>query len=496
MKLLFLDPLHKSWEFFRGLTASPALVYLAAVARKEFDVQVFDASMEPKDPWDSTAIYLEKERPDVVAITGAITMFWPDTINASKLVREILPDAAVITGGYIASVYWEDALKNGVADFVVVGEGELTMMELLRALKEKKTDFSKILGLAWMKDGKPVKNAPRPFMTDLDELPPPAFDLFPMERYSLASLGNHVGYAVTFARGCVGSCRFCSEAVQWQHRWRGHGAKYMVDTLEVLSKKYGKKILYIGDDDFLQDPERTKAFIALMKKRRPEVRMWIQTTCANFIKNEALLKDLKDVGVYQVMLGIESFEPGVLKHLNKPQTQETVKKAVALAKSHNLILMGMVMWGAPWDTKAGLHKTVDFIVKNCDIMGPNAVSPWPGTPYYEECEKLGAIEVRDLAHYNMLDCVTRTAEFSAAEADVYYKNVVGKALIFNMKALGNFFFSSKFHFRTYYKMFLKMGWNFVTHRPWVQRNYQPFEDFWEKRHGVKAGTRAPAAKKR
>jgi len=293
----------------------------------------------------------------------------------------------------------------------------------------------------------------------------------------------------------VGRCKFCSEAVQWEHTWRGHGAKYMVDTLEVLSKKYGKHIFYIGDNDFLHDPARTKAFIALMRKRRPEVKMWIQTTCGNFVKNEKLLRDLKEVGVYQVMLGIEAAVPDVLRRLNKPQNMELVKKAVELGKTHEFIVMGMLMWGAPWDTKAGLHKTLDFLVKNCDIVGPNAVSPWPGTPYYKECEAAGAIEIRDLSKFNMLDCVTRTAELSAPEADLYYKTVVGRALLLNWKALGNFFFSNKFMIRHYYKCFAKMGRSFLTGNPWRQQNYQPFEDFLRDRRGGRSKTRAGAGRK-
>ncbi|MBI4655481.1 MAG: cobalamin B12-binding domain-containing protein [Elusimicrobia bacterium] len=492
MKILFLDPPHTFWEFFRGMTASPSLIYLVAVARREFDVKVFDASMEPDSPWDRTAQYLEKERPDVVAITGSVTAFWPTTLNCAKLVREILPKARIITGGYTASIFWEDALRDEVADYVIMGEGELTLMELLRALNANKTDVSRILGLAYLKNGAPVKNAARPLMQNLDELPPPAYDLFPMERYGLAPFGGKVGFTVTLARGCQGNCVFCSETQLWQHTWRGHGAQYMVDTLEVLSVKYGKKIFYIGDNDFLHDEERTEEFIALMTKRRPDVKMWIQTTCANLIKNEKHLKYLRDIGVYQIMLGIETVSPEGLKRLNKPQTMETVTRAVSIAHSYDFILMGMLMWGAPWDTKAGLHNTFEFLSKTCDIIGPNATTPWPGTSYYQECEKMGAIEVRDLSKYNMLDCVTRTAELSAKESDAYYKNVVGKGLLFNKKSLYNYFFSNKLLYRTYYMMFVKMGWSFFTGKPWRQKNYQRFEDFIRKRHGdmIQTGVRS------
>lgn len=481
MKILFIEPLHVFWEFFRGLTASHALIYLAAVARREFEVKVFDACMEPADPWGKTAECLEKERPDVVAITGSITEFWPDTLNCANLVRRILPKARIITGGYTASILWEKALKDGAADFVVIGEGELTLLELLRALKENSTDFSGILGLAYMRGGVPVKNAPRPLLENLDDLPQPAYDMFPMERYGMAPFGGKVGYTVTFARGCVNRCVFCSETQLWRHTWRGHGAQYMVDSLEVLSKKYGKKVFYVGDNDFLQDEERTKAFIELMRKKQLGVNMWIQTTCANLIKNEKHLKALREIGVYQVMLGIETTTPEGIKRLNKPQTMDTVNKAVAIANTHDFIVMGMLMWGAPWDTKADLVNAFAYLTKNCDIIGPNCTTPWPGTPYYAECEKAGAIEVHDLAKFNMLNCVTRTAELSAADSDAYYKSVVGKALIFNKKSLFNYFFSSKLLYRTYFMMFLKMGWSFATGKPWHQKNYQRYEDFVSKR---------------
>ncbi|MDA8132199.1 MAG: radical SAM protein [Elusimicrobia bacterium] len=492
MKVLFLEPLHQYWEFFRGVTASPSLIYLAAVARKEFETKVFDAAVAPDKPWDRTAETLDNERPDVVAITGSVTAFWQDTVNAAKIARKVLPGAKIVTGGYMGSYMWKDALESGLFDYIVTGEGEVTLMELLRAVEKKERDLSGIKGLAWLKDGEAVKNAPRPMIKDLDELPMPAFDLFPMERYGLAPFGGKVGFTVNFARGCVGHCRFCSEAIHWQHSWRGHGAKYMVDVLELLSKKYGKKVFYVGDNDFLHDQDRTREFIKLMRARKLGVLMWIQTTCFNVIRNESLMKDLNEIGVYQIMLGIETSKPSELQRLQKPQTLEVINKAIKIAQKHNFIIMGMLMWGSPWDTKEDLHNTLDFLIENCDIVGPDFTTPLPGTPYYDECKKMGAIEVTDFSQFNWLNAITRTADMSVGEADKYYKKWIGKALIVNRKFLGNYFFSKKPLHRTYLNMFIKMGWSFITNKPWRQKNYQPFEKFdldkFVRSRGIKAGS--------
>lgn len=475
MKIVFFEPLHKFWEFFRGVTASPAFVYLTAVAEKEFDVKVFDACVEPEKPWDAAVLYLRKEKPDVVAITGSITCFWNDTLNAAKLVRKILPDAKIITGGYIASVLWEEALKTGLFDFIVIGEGEITMMELLRALNQKKSDFEKIKGLAFLKDGKPIKTAPRPLIKDLDTLPMQGWHHFPMDRYGLEPFGGKVGFAVSFSRGCNNRCAYCADTMMWGHCWRGHGAEYMVEALEILSKKYGKRVFYIGDPDFLYDPERIEKFISLMVKRKVDVKMWIQTTCANIIKYKHMLKGLNEAGVYQIMLGIETISPEVLKNFRKPQNFELIDKAVKIVQKENkFILMGMLMWGAPWDTKESLKETLNYLVKNCDIVGPNCSTPFPGTPYYEKCKEMGVIEVWDLSLYDWMNIVTRTADMSAKEADKYYKNLVGKTLLLNKKMVGNYFFSNKPLYRTYMNQFVKMGWSLFTHKPWRQKNYQDF----------------------
>ncbi|HNY10640.1 MAG TPA: radical SAM protein [Candidatus Wallbacteria bacterium] len=479
MKVLFLDPLHKVWEFFRGLTASPALIYLAAVARREFDVRVFDASMESKDPWNRTAEYLLRERPDVVCITGSITGFWNDSQNAAKLVRETLPETRIITGGYIASRLWNEALQSGFFDFVVIDEGELTFLELLSALNSNSSaDYSKIRGLAYLEKGVPRKNVDREFIADLDTLPLPAYDMFPMDRYSLAPFGGHIGFALSFNRGCQNKCKFCSETLQWKHMWRGHGAEYMVEVLELLNKKYNKKVFYVGDDDFLHDRERTIKFIELMDKKKLDIKMWIQTTCYSAIANVDLLAGLKRIGVHQFMMGIETPKPLGMKNLNKPQNIDIVMKALETVKPFGFIMMGMLMWGAPWDKKEDLDYALDFLGKHCDIIGPNATTPWPGTPYYDECEKMGAIEVRDLTKYDMTNVITRTAELSAAEADFYYKKTVGKFLMLNKKFLGNYMFSKKPLYREYINMFVKMGWRFFIMKPWYQKNYQPFEEFY------------------
>ena len=479
MKVLFLDPLHKVWEFFRGLTASPALIYLTAVARRNFDVKLFDASMEPSAPWNATARYLEKERPDIVCITGSMTGFWYDTQNAAKLVREILPKTKIITGGYIASRLWKDALQTGLFDYVVIDEGELTLLELLSALNSNsQTDYSNIKGLAYLKENIPYKTEDREFITDLDTLPLPAYDLFPMGRYSLAPFGGNIGFALSFNRGCQNKCKFCSETLQWKHMWRGHGAEYMVEVLEILNKKYNKKVFYVGDDDFLHDRERVIKFIELMDKKKLDIKMWIQTTCYNAIANEDLLEGLKRIGVHQFMMGIEMPRPLGLKMLNKPQNVDIVMKALEVVKPFEFILMGMLMWGAPWDTKEDLNYALNFLGEHCDIIGPNATTPWPGTPYYIECENMGAIEVRDLSKYDMTNVITRTAELSAVEADFYYKKTVGKHLMLNKKFLGNYMFSKKPLHREYINLFVKMGWRFFIMKPWYQKNYQSFDDFY------------------
>ncbi len=478
MKVLFLDPIHKVWEFFRGLTANPALIYLAAVARRDFNVKVYDAYAETSRPWDKTAAYLEKERPDVVCIPGSLPSFWYDVLNCARLVREILPDAKVITGGYISNQLWREGLESGCIDYIVIGEGEVTMMELLKAINAGAVDKSGIKGLAYLKNGMPFKTPDREFIQDLDTLPMPAYDLFPMHRYSLAPFGGNIGFTATYSRGCTGRCKFCSETLLWRHCWRGHSAEYMVEALSTLRYKYNKRVFYIGDDDFLHDPERTEKFIELVLKKNLDIKMWIQSTCRNVIKNEKLLAGLKKIGVYQVMVGIETPKPKGLKVLNKPQNIDTVMRALEVLKPHEFIIMGMLIWGTPWDTMQDLVDSLEFLNEHCDIIGPNSATPWPGTPYYDECEKIGAIEVRDLTKYDMTNCITRTAELSAVEADYYYKKTVGRHLMFNKKFLGNYLFSKKTLYRTYVNRFVKMGWSFFTMKPWTQNNYQEFSDFY------------------
>lgn len=479
MKVMFLDPIHKVWEFFRGLTANPAFIYLAAVTRRDFKVVVYDAFGESSRPWDKTYEKLLFEQPDIVCITGSIPSFWYDTLNAAKLVREVLPNAKIITGGYISNQLWQEALMSGYIDYIVIGEGEVTLLELLNAIKSKQSDFSNIKGIAYLKDGKPFKTAERELITNLDTLPLPAYDMFPMNRYYLAPFGGNIGFTVTFARGCFNRCKFCSETLFWKHVWRGHGAEYMVETLSILRYKYNKRVFYVGDDDFLFDRNRTEKFIELMLKKRIDVKMWIQTTCVNAIKNQDLLAELKRIGVYQVMLGIETPKAKGLKGLNKPQDFDTVMKALEILKPHEFIIMGMLMWGAPWDTMQDLIDALEFLNEHCDIIGPNATTPWPGTPYYDECEKMGVIEIRDLSKYDMTNCITKTAELSAVEADFYYKKTVGKHLMLNKKFLGNYLFSKKPLYRTYVNMFIKMGWRFFIMKPWYQHNYQSFDDFFE-----------------
>ena len=189
MKVFFVEPPHKIWEFFRGHTPAPGMTYVATYVEKDFDVTYIDATSGLEHPWADLEKIIREEKPDVVGLTSVATCFCYDALNAAHLIKLIDPSITVISGGSMMSFTAEDNLRSGHIDFVIMGEGEITVMELLKAVEKSKrgesVDYSSIKGIAYLSDGKVMYTEPRPFIDDLDCLPMPNYDLLPMDKFSL-----------------------------------------------------------------------------------------------------------------------------------------------------------------------------------------------------------------------------------------------------------------------------------------------------------------------
>ncbi len=414
MKILLINP---PQTFYAG-SEPPAgnlplgLMYIAAVLRKAgYAVEILDAFFLGADYSEGEEVItvglsseqikqeIQKRKPDMVGVAGPFTCQVGHAIEVCKTAKEADPSILVVVGGpHVTLVSKEFLSENLCVDVVVTGEGEYTMLEIAKRYEEKK-DFNGVLGVAYRDGDEVVVNPPRPFISNLDELPYPAYDLVDMEQY----LGpSKIGYrsfqdravSMVTSRGCPFNCCFCAVHLHMGHKFRAHSAKYVLDHIQYVVEKYKVRNIFFEDDNLTLDLKRFEAICDGLIERR----LHIGWETPNGVRADCLtielLKKMKQSGVKSIFVGVESGDQQILdnvicKSLNLDRVVEFAKN------SHELGLKTGAFYiiGFPGETKENMQRTVDFALmlkRKYDVgMHLFAATPSYGTRLYEECKAKG-----------------------------------------------------------------------------------------------------------
>ena len=328
MKILLLDPPHQIFAALRMWMPSPGLMALGAYMEQEgYDIEVID-STTLKQPWTDLENRLRQEKYDVVGITSQAATFHKDAIHAVRLVRRTLPAATIIGGGGHFTLNYEVMFSQAPeVDFIVMGEGEKTFVKLLEGLPGCK-DECNIAGVAYKKDGEIVCNARRPLIADLDTLPMPGYHLMDMDNptYYLHGMGRRA-VGISTSRGCGDHCSYCSESQLWQANWRGRSGPMVVKEMEMLHEKFGKSLFVFNENSFNQNRERNESFLESLGRSDLKCDFWFQSRIKDILRDRDLLPEYRRLGLYEVMLGVESITPETLKNYTKNQNVEQIREA-------------------------------------------------------------------------------------------------------------------------------------------------------------------------
>jgi len=486
MKLLLVDPPHLVWGVFKGWIPSTAfLALMAYLERENIDFEFYDGTLAER-PWHDLEALVKHMRPDLVALSMHCTYFAPDAMNAARLIKSVHPKCKIVAGGaHPSGIPRETLLECPQFDYIVVGEGEATFAEFCKAFARGEEDFDDIKGLAYFRpDGEFVFTGRRPLIEDLDSLPMPAYHRINMDHpyNGLPSEGKRA-WCVTFSRGCAYRCKFCTEPILWRGRWRGRSPERIVDEIELLKEKYNRDTFFVGDDIFNMTRERVEGFINELRRRnRLDCHYWIQSRADLVVRDADLLDDLREVGVYQIMIGIEYHSDKTLKSLNKKVTADINLRAMQLVKKHKLMLLATLLIGHWDETAEDREELLRFIRPYVDHFGLNVATPYPGTEYYDEMKRLGRIKVADWAKYDQLQAVMPTAEEPDLDNITRAHQDMIRRFYWHPREIFRMFFSPNPILRRHHRHFFKYGLEIMMHelfgRPmWTQPNYQSFEDF-------------------
>jgi radical SAM superfamily enzyme YgiQ (UPF0313 family) len=370
----------------------------------EVTVEILDANAEELD-WPGVGTALASAAPDLIGIT-VFTPYVPDVMRAVRVARQAVPQATIVLGGPHATFTAAETLETmPEVDLVVRGEGDQILVDLVRALEGAK-GLAGVPGITYRQNGDLVEN-PAPPSVDPSSLPNPAFHLLPMERYHFASLGGPFATVVA-SRGCPFQCSFCSEWPFWGGGWRPHNPEKVVDQVDVLVNRYGRKNIWFGDDCFNVNGEHMAAICEGILERGIDVNWYYQGRADLVVKHKELLPLARRAGNRMVQIGIEASNDEQRDGLNKQLSTETVREAVRLLRQHDIVCQGMQIVGLPGDSPRTFEQKVR-LVNQLDVDFPVFLvyTLFPGAPDYDKAVAEGWIDLpanyarHDMAHVLM-----------------------------------------------------------------------------------------------
>jgi len=427
---LITPPYHYGLVDVLGRWIPLNFVYLAGAARQAgLEVEIYDAQAKLHGYPEIEARLLES-RPDFVACS-AITATVNEAVRTLELAQRALPGVVTVLGGVHASFMYRELLEGSSAvGYVVLGEGEETLRELLATLQGG-GDPGTVPGVAFRRGGEVVVTGRRPLLESLDELPA-AWDLLDWQDYTYHVLpGSRLG-SVSTSRGCDHDCIFCSQGLFWGNSWRPRAPQRVVEELERLHREYQVNLFQITDEYPTRDPGRWEAILDLLIAKGLPVQLLMETRMPDLIRDRDILWKYRKAGVIHVSIGVEAREQERLDLMRKGTELEQGRLALELLREQGIVSEASFVLGFPDETPQSVAQTLKFAQSiNPDNANFLALTPWPYTELYRELKPL--IRETDYARYNLIDPVLEPSQMSMLQieialVDCFRKFYMGKVL--------------------------------------------------------------------
>lgn len=376
-----------------SLLAPLGLAILAAITRDGgYKTEIIDASALKLSNNEAVNEILRRE-PKYVGITATTIAVHNAAALAYELKKKRNGIITILGGPHISSIPEDTLIRFPQFDIGVIGEGDTTIIEMIRALEGKK-DLGAVRGII-IRDNKGLKlTEPRELFFDLDSLPFPAWDLLPnltqYYRPAANSFYRLPSTGMVTSRGCPGRCIFCDRTVSG-NRLRMYSASYLIGMVKHLYSNYGIRDIIFHDDNFIAFKKRLIEFCGMLKKEGLKL-SWSCTARVDMV-SPGILKMMKEAGCWQIAYGIESGSQEVLDFLKKGITLEQVKYALKCTREAGIMNRGYFMIGVPTETASTIRKTIDFLLElKLDDFHMSMYTPHPGTEISKSINKYGTVD--------------------------------------------------------------------------------------------------------
>jgi radical SAM superfamily enzyme YgiQ (UPF0313 family) len=365
------NPLVKTYATFPN-----GLLYRAAVLEEHgHEVRIYDSNIDHRQPGDFISF-----KPDIIGFSVLTGPNMDAAITQSREFKDIMPGAKIVWGNVHPSILPEQTLAEPYIDYVVIGAGEYTLLELIEHL-EKGDKLGDIKGLAYKEKGRIIINEPRPFIKDLDELPDPAWHLVDVGKYWSVTLNT--------SRGCPFNCTFCYNTA-FHRKYRGDlSAERVIAQIKHLRKRYSIKFIRFFEDNFTFNRKRLRRFCQLLIDQKLKIE-WDCDSRADLDEEDIAL--MARSGCVSVALGVESGSPRMLKFLKKDTSVSEMEKTFWLFVKNKIIPRINIMVGLPTETSEDFRLSQDLLER---LDNPpylyNRYVPYPGTTLFDYCIANGLI---------------------------------------------------------------------------------------------------------
>jgi magnesium-protoporphyrin IX monomethyl ester (oxidative) cyclase len=330
---------------------------------------------------------IEKTGPKYIGISANFASI-PSALEYANYVKKEFKgnDIKTIFGGPFPTVICESLLNNHACDFVVIGEGEVTSLELIKTL-EKKGNLDKVNGIAFEKNKKLILTNRRKLIQNLDTLPVPAYHLIDMKKY-MPCRRNPSSVFIS-SRGCPERCAFCYHGIHG-FAFRARSPKNVTEEIDYLVNQFNIRALEIWDDNFALNKKRAYEICDILTKKGYDLILKF----LNGLRVDTLTKDLIEkmykAGTDEISIAPETGDSFILKKINKGFTLKQVENVVKWCKEVGIKVRMFFIVGFPWDTEETIKNTINFSLKlDPYIVNFFKLIPFPGTHVYDYAKQNG-----------------------------------------------------------------------------------------------------------
>jgi anaerobic magnesium-protoporphyrin IX monomethyl ester cyclase len=414
--MLITPPYHAGVLESAGRWPHLGFIYIAGHVRLAgFQPVIYDAMTKMHD-LETIKQRIALERPAVVATT-AYTSSVLAAVDVLRAAKEVDPGIITMIGGVHAHFMYDEVLRENpdAVDFVVRGEGEVTLPELLSAIRQgvEPDELAELSGIAYLHGSEVICTPARPLVHDLDTLAA-AWDLVEWEDYTFYPLPQSRMAIIDTSRGCNHDCSFCSQQRFWERSFRGRRPQRVVAEMVHLHETYGVNVFMFSDEYPTKDRQRWEELLDRVIASGLDVVLLMETRVEDILRDRDILDKYRKAGVLHIYVGVEATNQVTLDRFKKELKCQESLDAINLIREHGMISECSFVLGLPEDTPETIEETLR-LAKYYDPDFPHFlhIAPWPYADMYQELAPY--VTTRDYSKYNFIEPVLKPVAMTEDE---------------------------------------------------------------------------------